>query len=335
MSSAPSARSSPRRWTIASLACELYCCFSISITGTLKSRSQVSQPVGNVLLSAVVRCHPRRYAGGWTPPPAAPPPARGCARPMTLASRLGWKGSAIGRSLPAQERQRPTLPKVCSPGSFRIRWSRLRRPCYEYSSTAEHATTAGIPTVRAWFYLNGTETPVADTPAKATPIPTEVFRTRSISVRKRGNPCRDHTAGPRDGGQDRPGWNVGCRSRSLDANPRDRPCCSGSARDAWKSSRRPHLLLRKPLHLGASLGDPSGSGTAHFLPRFRRDAASAPALRIPSPPLQVDESRPGLPRPTLRSDSTPLTGLLGSALEAFAMSLAAPQGRLLALQGNL
>ena len=201
--------------------------------------------------------------------------------------------------------------------------------------TAAHATTAGIPTVRAWFYLNGTETPVADTPAKATPIPTEVFRTRSISVRKGGNPCRDHTAGPRDGGQDRPGWNVGCRSRSLDANPRDRPCCSGSARDAWKSSRRPHVLLRKPLHLGASLGDPSGSGTAHFLPRFRRDAASAPALRIPSPPLQVDESRPGLPRPTLRSDSTPLTGLLGSALEAFAMSLAAPQGRLLALQGNL
>ena len=40
--------------------------------------------------------------------------------------------------------------------------------------TAEHATTAGIPPVRTWFYLNGTETHVTDIPAKATPIPTEV-----------------------------------------------------------------------------------------------------------------------------------------------------------------
>ena len=41
--------------------------------------------------------------------------------------------------------------------------------------TAANATTAGIPSVRARFYLNGTETHVADIPAKTTPIPAEVL----------------------------------------------------------------------------------------------------------------------------------------------------------------
>ena len=40
--------------------------------------------------------------------------------------------------------------------------------------TAGNATTAGIPPVRARFYLNGTETYVTDIPAKTTPIPTEI-----------------------------------------------------------------------------------------------------------------------------------------------------------------
>ena len=41
--------------------------------------------------------------------------------------------------------------------------------------TAARHTTAGIPSVRARFYLNGTETHVADIPATTTPIPTEVL----------------------------------------------------------------------------------------------------------------------------------------------------------------
>ena len=41
--------------------------------------------------------------------------------------------------------------------------------------TAARHTTAGIPSVRARFYLNGTETHVADIPAKTTPIPAEVL----------------------------------------------------------------------------------------------------------------------------------------------------------------
>ena len=41
--------------------------------------------------------------------------------------------------------------------------------------TAAHPTTAGIPPVRASFYLGGTERHVADIPAKPTPIPTEVL----------------------------------------------------------------------------------------------------------------------------------------------------------------
>ena len=40
--------------------------------------------------------------------------------------------------------------------------------------TATHSTTAGIPPVRARFYLNGTERHVTDIPAMATAIPTEV-----------------------------------------------------------------------------------------------------------------------------------------------------------------
>ena len=40
--------------------------------------------------------------------------------------------------------------------------------------TAAHATTAGIPTVRARFYLSGTERHVIDIPAKMKLIPTEV-----------------------------------------------------------------------------------------------------------------------------------------------------------------
>ena len=40
--------------------------------------------------------------------------------------------------------------------------------------TAAHATEAGIPPVRARFYVNGTETHVAEIAAKTTPIPTEV-----------------------------------------------------------------------------------------------------------------------------------------------------------------
>ena len=41
--------------------------------------------------------------------------------------------------------------------------------------TAARFTTAGIPLVRARFYLNGTERQVVDIPAKTTPIPTEVL----------------------------------------------------------------------------------------------------------------------------------------------------------------
>ena len=40
--------------------------------------------------------------------------------------------------------------------------------------TAAHATMADIPPVRARFYLNGTERHVAEIPANAAPIPTEV-----------------------------------------------------------------------------------------------------------------------------------------------------------------
>ena len=40
--------------------------------------------------------------------------------------------------------------------------------------TAARATEAGIPSVRARFYVNGTETHVAETAAKTTPIPTKV-----------------------------------------------------------------------------------------------------------------------------------------------------------------
>ena len=40
--------------------------------------------------------------------------------------------------------------------------------------TASRATSAGIPRVRARFYINGRETHVADIPGKAAPLPTEV-----------------------------------------------------------------------------------------------------------------------------------------------------------------
>ena len=40
--------------------------------------------------------------------------------------------------------------------------------------TAAGAGGAGIPPVRAWFYLNGTERHVVDIPAASTPIPTEI-----------------------------------------------------------------------------------------------------------------------------------------------------------------
>ena len=41
--------------------------------------------------------------------------------------------------------------------------------------TAGRSTTAGIPSVRARFYLNGTERHVADIPGRTTPIPAEVL----------------------------------------------------------------------------------------------------------------------------------------------------------------
>ena len=47
--------------------------------------------------------------------------------------------------------------------------------------TAVHPTIAGIPKVRARFYLNGTERHVTDIPAKTTSIPTEVLE-HSLSV---------------------------------------------------------------------------------------------------------------------------------------------------------
>ena len=47
--------------------------------------------------------------------------------------------------------------------------------------TAARHTTAGIPSVRARFYLNGTETHVADIPATTTPIPTE-FLEHDLSI---------------------------------------------------------------------------------------------------------------------------------------------------------
>ena len=47
--------------------------------------------------------------------------------------------------------------------------------------TATHPTTAGIPPVRARFYLNGTERHVTDIPATATAVPTEVVE-RSLSA---------------------------------------------------------------------------------------------------------------------------------------------------------
>ena len=47
--------------------------------------------------------------------------------------------------------------------------------------TATHPTTAGIPQVRARFYLNGTERHVIDIPAKTTSIPTEVLE-HNLSV---------------------------------------------------------------------------------------------------------------------------------------------------------
>ena len=46
---------------------------------------------------------------------------------------------------------------------------------------AAHATTAGMPAVRARFYLNGTERHVVDIPANPTPIPTEVVE-NSLSM---------------------------------------------------------------------------------------------------------------------------------------------------------
>ena len=52
---------------------------------------------------------------------------------------------------------------------------RARKALLRVFVTAARHTTAGIPSVRARFYLNGTETHVADIPATTTPIPTEVL----------------------------------------------------------------------------------------------------------------------------------------------------------------
>ena len=48
--------------------------------------------------------------------------------------------------------------------------------------TAARTTTAGIPPVRAWFYLNGRETHVADIATKTASIPTEIIE-RGICLR--------------------------------------------------------------------------------------------------------------------------------------------------------
>ena len=41
--------------------------------------------------------------------------------------------------------------------------------------TAAHATSVGIPQVRARFYLNGSERLLADIPGKTVPIPAEII----------------------------------------------------------------------------------------------------------------------------------------------------------------
>ena len=48
--------------------------------------------------------------------------------------------------------------------------------------TARQPTNAGIPTVRARFYINGSETHVLDIPGKSTPIPTEVAESLTKSA---------------------------------------------------------------------------------------------------------------------------------------------------------
>ena len=61
----------PRSWAMAPPVIDLDCCFRVPMPGTVKSRSQGSQPVGNLLNACGVQRRSVRYAGCWTPPPAA------------------------------------------------------------------------------------------------------------------------------------------------------------------------------------------------------------------------------------------------------------------------
>ena len=71
--SGSSALSRPRGRTIAPLAADFNSCSSTSMPGTLRSRPQGNQPLGNVPMSQEVSGRFRTYQGHRTPPPAGRP----------------------------------------------------------------------------------------------------------------------------------------------------------------------------------------------------------------------------------------------------------------------
>ncbi len=73
--SGSSALSRPRGWAMAPLAADFNSCSSTSMPGTLRSRPQGSQPLGNVPMSQEVLGRFRTYPIRRTPPPAACPNA--------------------------------------------------------------------------------------------------------------------------------------------------------------------------------------------------------------------------------------------------------------------
>ena len=87
----------------------------------------------------------------------------------------------------------------------------------------ERPTMASLPAVRARFFLDGTETHVAEIPATMTTIPTEVIEHDLSRSANAEIPGEIRATGSRDGGRDRPGRRTGHEHPGGEAVPGDGP----------------------------------------------------------------------------------------------------------------
>ena len=88
-----------------------------------------------------------------------------------------WLNGVYARRIrPCDERSPPLayLTQAVQSREFPVPLVAGERALLRVFPTARQSTSAGIPAVRARFYINGSETHVVDIAAKSTPIPTEV-----------------------------------------------------------------------------------------------------------------------------------------------------------------